>query len=305
MGALAAIGAKILLAGGLGFGLRRSGFVSERFAEDLGRLLMQVITPFAVVVAAARPYSRELAGSVGTTSAVLVGYFTLCAVAMWGLSLALPLDRDTRHAFVNLITFPNMTFIGMPIVQELYGQDGLLCAVAGNLVFNLAFFTFGEHNMAPGRRFSIWRAVKSPVVLACVVAVVIYFAPWEVPSVVSGAFGMVGATMAPVAMMIVGFGLADSALADLIRNPYGYLVNVLRLLVWPVAILALGLLLGLDPLGSEVAAVMCGLPCGTMTVVLAAQHRTAYQFSAQTVVQSNVLMFVSLPLVLSLVQIWR
>jgi predicted permease len=304
VGALIAIGAKIILAGGLGFGLRRSGFVSERFAGDLGRLLMQVITPFAVVVAASRPYSAKLAEAIGATSATLLGYFVLSAVAMWALSRALPIDRDQRHAYVNQIVFPNMTFIGMPIIQELYGLDGLLCAVAGNLVFNLAFFTFGEHNMVPGRRFSFQRVVKSPVVIACVAAVVLYFGRIDLPDALTGALGMIGAVMAPLAMMIVGFGLADSALADLIKNPYGYLVNFLRLAAWPVAILAAGRLLGLDPLGANVAAVMCGLPCGTMTVVLAAQHRTAYQFSAQTVVQSNVLMFATLPAVLWLTQLW-
>ncbi|MDR1634183.1 MAG: AEC family transporter [Bifidobacteriaceae bacterium] len=304
MGALIAVGAKVVLAGALGFGLRRSGFVTERFAQDLGRLLMQVITPFAVVVAASRPYSRELAAAVGTTSAMLAGYFVVCVLLVVLLARALPLDRDTRRAFINLVIFPNMTFIGMPIIQELYGQNGLLCAVAGNLVFNLAFFTVGEHNMAPGRKFSLVRVFKSPVVVACVLAVALYFAPWSLPAELNGALGMIGAAMAPLAMMIVGFGLADSAPADLIRNPYGYVINFLRLLIWPVALLAAGRWLGLDPLGVNVAAVLCGLPCGTMTVVLAAQHRTAYQFSAQTVVQSNVLMFASLPLVFWLVQLW-
>ncbi|MDR1119015.1 MAG: AEC family transporter, partial [Bifidobacteriaceae bacterium] len=152
MGALISVGAKVVLAGSLGYALRRSGFVSERSAGDLGRLLMQVVTPFAVLAAAARPYSPKLALSVGTTAAALAAYFAAAILAMWALSRALPLDRDTRHAFVNLVVFPNMTFIGLPIIAELYGWDGLLCAVAGNLVFNLAFFTYGEHNMAPERR---------------------------------------------------------------------------------------------------------------------------------------------------------
>jgi predicted permease len=176
--------------------------------------------------------------------------------------------------------------------------------VAGNLVFNLAFFTFGEHNMVPSRRFSVKRVLKSPVVIACLVAVALYFLPVQLPQALNGALGMVGAAMAPLAMMIVGFGLADSQLIGLIRNPYGYLINSLRLLVWPVAMLAAARLLGLDSLGGDVAVIMAALPCGTMTVVLAAQHRTAYQFSAQTVVQSNVLMFLTLPVVFRLMQIW-
>ncbi|MDR0592000.1 MAG: AEC family transporter [Bifidobacteriaceae bacterium] len=304
MGALIGIGAKVVLAGGLGFGLRRSGFVSGRFAEDLGRLLMRVITPFAIVVAASQAYSPDLARSVGTTAAISAVYFVVAGLGAWGASKILPLDTDTRHAFVNLVVFPNVTFIGMPIVTELYGTPGLLCSVAGNLVFNLAFFTFGEHNMVKGRRFSLRPLVKSPVIIACLAAVGLYFSPVQLPSAVSGALGMIGAAMAPLAMMIVGFGLADSSLADLVKNPYGYLVNLLRLIAWPLVILAVVRLAGLDPLGGQVAAVMYGLPCGTMTVLLAAQHRTAYQFSAQTVVQSNVLMFISLPVIFWLIQVW-
>jgi predicted permease len=304
MGALIAVGAKIVLAGGIGFGLRRSGFVSARFAEDLGRLLLQVITPFAVVVSASQTYSPNLAKSIGVTAAISVGYFLLVVMTTWGLSLTLPLDRDTRHAVVNLVTFPNVAFIGLPIITELYGEEGLLCAVAANLVFNLAFFTFGEHNMLKGQRFSIRRGLTSPVVIACVLAVAIYFAPFQLPAALNGALGMIGAAMAPLAMMIVGFGLADSDLGDLIKNPYGYMVNFLRLIIWPVLVLAAMRWLHLDTLGGAVAVVMYALPCGTMTVVLAARHRTAYQFSAQTVVQSNCLMFITLPLVLWLIRIW-
>jgi predicted permease len=232
-------------------------------------------------------------------------YFVLAATSAWAVSKALPLDSDSRHAFVNLVTFPNVTFIGMPIVTELYGAAGLLCSVSGNLIFNLAFFTFGEHNMVKGSEFSFLRLARSPVIIACLLAVVLYFSPWTLPAALNGAFEMIGAAMAPLAMMIVGFGLADSDLADLVKNPYGYLTNLARLVVWPITVLAAVRLTGLDSLGGEVAAVMYGLPCGTMTVVLAARHRTAYQFAAQTVVQSNVLMFASLPFLFWLIQLWR
>jgi predicted permease len=305
VGVLIGVGAKVLLAGGLGFGLRRSGFVSAQFAQDLGRLLIWVITPFAIVVAAAQPYSPELARSVVTVTLISAPYFALAAVSAWAAAKAMPLDGNTRRAFVNLVTFPNVTFIGLPIITELYGTPGLLCSVAGNLVFNLVFFTFGQHNMIPGRRFSMKPLVKSPIMIACGAAVVLYFSPVALPEALGDALGMIGGAMAPLAMMIVGFGLADSNLADLVKNPYGYLANLLRLVVWPLAILAVVRLAGLDGIGGEVAAIMYGLPCGTLTVVLAAQHRTAYQFAAQTVVQSNVLMFATLPALFWAVQLWQ
>ncbi|MDR1799407.1 MAG: AEC family transporter [Bifidobacteriaceae bacterium] len=303
MEALAAIGVKVVLAGALGFGLRRSGFISAQFADDLGRLLVQVITPFAIVMSASHPYSPSMARSLGTVALIAVPYFGLVILSSWGLSRVLPFTPDTGRAFVNLVTFPNVTFIGIPIITELYGVPGLLCSVVVNLVWTFVFFTFGERNMGAGR-FSLLRLVKSPAIVACVLAVVLFFSRVELPSVVAGAMSMMGGAMAPLAMMVVGFGLADSDLGDLFKNPFGYLANGLRLLVWPLLILVVVRLAGLDTLGGEAAVVMFALPCGTMTVLLAAQHKRAYQFSAQTVVQSNALMFVTLPVVFWLIRTW-
>ncbi|MDR1825596.1 MAG: AEC family transporter [Bifidobacteriaceae bacterium] len=303
MEALIAIGAKVVLAGALGFVLRRRGVISAQFAEDLGKLLVDVIAPFAILMAAAHPYTPAMARSLGTAVLIAVAYFPLAILTSWLVARALPVDRDTRHAFVNLVVFPNCIFVGLPIITELYGAPGVLCVVVITLVWNLVFFTFGERNLGSGR-ISPLSLVKSPNIIACVLAVAWFFSRVDLPVALTGALGMMGAAMAPLAMMVVGFGLADSGLADLIKNPAGYIANFLRLLVWPVAILAVARLCGLDPLASDVAAVLFGLPCGTMTVLLAAQHRRAYQFSAQTVVQSNALMFATLPVVFWLIQVW-
>jgi predicted permease len=302
---LVGIGLKVVLAGALGFGLRRRGFVSGQLAQDLGRLLLSVIAPFAILAAASRPYTPELGKSLLTVAGLSAGYFLLAIAGGWALSRVLPLDANAKRAFTCLVAFPNVTFIGLPIITELFGTPGLLCGVVVNLFFNLMFYTFAEHHMGTKGRFD-WRAVvKSPVVWACVLAIVVFLARIPVPQVVTDALTMIGAAMAPIAMMIVGFGLADSYLGDLIKNPYGYLVNLFRLAIWPVAILAVSRLLGLDPLAANAAAVLFGLPAGTMTVVLAARNRVAYQFAAQTVVQSNVLMFLTVPLLYLLVTTWQ
>jgi predicted permease len=140
--------------------------------------------------------------------------------------------------------------------------------------------------------------------LACIVAIVLFFLPWRIPDVAQGAIDMMGACMAPLAMMIIGFGLADSSLAGMVRNPLGYLVSALRLVVLPLAVLVASKLLGLDPLAGSVSTIMFAMPCATMTVVLAAQFKTGYEFAAQSAVQSNVLMFATLPAVFALVNAW-
>jgi len=304
MGALIGVGAKVVLAGALGFGLRKSGFVSSQLASDLGKLLISVIAPIAILAAACRPYSNELAGTLGTATVISVAYFTLAIVVAWTLMKLLPVELSEGRVFVLLTTFPNMTFIGIPIVTELYGTAGLLCAVVGNLMFNLVFFSFGEAYMGTTGKISVKALVKSPVLMACVLAIIIFFSRIPVPSALVGGLDMIGAAMAPVAMMIVGFGLAESYLGQLIRKPLGYLASFLRLIFWPLVVLSVTRLLGMDHLAANVMAVLFGLPCGTMTVVLAARNRVAYHFAAGAVVQSNVLMFATMPFIYWLINTW-
>jgi predicted permease len=298
------IGLKILLAGGVGYFLRARGVISEQLVKELGGLLTTVFVPFAIISAANEPFSRELVTSLGTTAGLTLGLILFSILVAWLISKTLPVDQATKHAFVVLVTFPNNMFVGLPFALELFGTPGLLCTIAATLVFNLFFFTFGEGYMARGANFSPWKQLRSPVVLASVAAVIIFTAQIPIPAQLDNAMGMIGAAMAPVAMMIVGFGLADSDLKDLVKNPFGFLVSGLRLIVLPLLVLVAARLLGLDAQGANVAVLIASLPSGTLTAVLAAKYGTAYQFTSQTVVQTNVLMFATVPLLNLLTQIW-
>jgi predicted permease len=304
MNTLIAIGAKIVLAGALGYFLRKRGLISHEVAQGVGFLLMSVVTPFAILGAAGRKFSPTLAESLATTACIALVYYPLFIILMKLVAKVLRIDDAERRAFVNLTVFPNVTFIGIPIVAQMFGPDGLLCSVVGNLIFNGLFFSFGMNNMDRHSRFSMKKFFSSPLVLACIAAMILFFLPWRIPGAMQGAIEMMGACMAPLAMMIIGFGLADSSLAGLVRNPLGYLVSLLRLVVLPLAILTASKLLGIDHLAGAVSTIMFAMPCATMTVVLAAQFKTGYQFAAQSAVQSNVFMFATLPAVFFLVNNW-
>ena len=43
--------------------------------------------------------------------------------------------------FVSSVVFCNITFVGYPILQELYGNIGLLCAIMFSMIYNVLFYT--------------------------------------------------------------------------------------------------------------------------------------------------------------------
>jgi predicted permease len=274
--------------------------VGERFGVDVNNLLLAVVAPCAMLSSASAPFTSALAGQVGVAALIAAVYFALAWPALALVARTLPLPAGDRRMFVNLAVMANTGFIGFPVAFELFGGPGLLCAVGINLLYNLVAFTVGVRWLAASQRLSAAQVLLTPPLVSAVAAIGLFLAPFRLPGVVQGALDMVAGMMTPLAMMIIGISLAESYLPNLAHNGWGYLVCLVRLLALPALVWGVLALAGVSGLGARVAVVLCALPSGTVNVILGAKHGVGYRFAVETVVQSNVLMFATLPLVLAL-----
>jgi predicted permease len=301
MSALVGIGLKILLGGGIGYAARRGGMVGDRFGAQINALLLAVVAPAAIIASASSTrFSPDLAGDLGTGAAIAAIYFAVAWAGLAPASRILPLPRDERHMMVNLSVMPNTGFVGFPVAYEMFGPQGLLCAAAVDLVYNLVAYTVGLRWLTSSHPPRPREMLRNSPLLASVCAIVLFFSPVHLPGVVTEAVGMVGAMMTPLAMMILGISLAESSLPDLWRNTWGYLACGLRLVVLPAAVWAGLRFAGVGGLAAQVAVVSLAMPSGTLNAILGGRYDVGYRFAVHTVVQSNVLMFVTLPMVLLL-----
>jgi predicted permease len=301
--ALAVIALKILAGGGIGFWARRRGVVGEAFGVEVSNLLLAVVAPCAILSSAATNRGQDVTAGLGTAALIAVAYFALSWGTMAPLASVLPLPRGDRRMFANLAVMPNTGFIGYPVAFELFGGPGLLCAAAIDLVYNLVAYSVGLRWLTSERRPPARELLRNPPLWAALGAVGLLFAPFTVPDAIQQALAMVGAAMTPLAMIVIGVSLAESALVELLRNSWGYLVAFLRLLAWPVAVWAALRGLGVDGLAADVAVVSLALPSGALCVIFGARYDVGYRFAVHSVVQSNVLMFATLPLILFLLGI--
>jgi predicted permease len=298
--ALVGIGLKALAGGAIGYWAKKRGVVGDRFAVDINNLLLAIVAPCAMLSSASQEFSETLAADLGLTAVITAAYFLIASPALALISMTLPLPLGDRRMFASLCVMANTGFIGFPVAYELFGSRGLLCATAVNLLYNLVAFTAGIRWLDTNEPLRLRGVLLNPPLVSSVIAIGLFFAPFRLPSAVQGVFDMIGGTMTPLALMIVGLSLAETYLPELVRNLWGYAVSAIRLLVLPSLVWAVLWLIGVDGLGAQVAVVMAALPCGTFNVILGARYDTGYRFAVHSVVQSNVLMFATLPLILLL-----
>ncbi|WP_295584985.1 AEC family transporter [uncultured Oscillibacter sp.] len=292
---------KVALLVALGYVLTRRGLLTERFQKDLTAFMMQVALPANVLTTASNPFSAALSKNLLITVAVALVYY-IAALALTALvGRALPLERRERAMFTLMAVFANTAFLGFPLISELLGQEGLLYAVVFNMVWLVFFFTIGISMVSMQRQIRIKSILSMPVTIASLAAVVLYVSPFRFPVFIQDTLSTLGSMVVPISMLLIGCSLVPIRPVEILKDPWSYAVNVLRLAVFPLAVLGiLCLIPGVPHLVALVCAVMCCLPSASLSVVFAQQYDCAPAFASRAVVQGMVLMIVTIPLFITL-----
>jgi predicted permease len=136
--------------------------------------------------------------------------------------------------------------------------------------------------------------------ICSVLALILFCLPWRMPALAHDAIALVGDTMTPLAMMVVGMSLAETYLPTLLRDGWAWLTAGVRMVLIPAALIGVLALAGANGLGAHVLAVLLALPCGNMNVIQGSQYNVAYDFAVHTVIMTNVTMFATVPLAILL-----
>lgn len=149
--------------------------------------------------------------------------FAIGALLFWFVGRAMRLARPTVGALTLVGGFGNTSFVGLPMIESLYGASGMpLGLLIDQLGSYLALSTVGimaaafygdEQGGAALTMHSIARKVFTfPPFVAMLLALVLV--PTRFPEPLALALGRIGDTLAPLALLSVGLQLRFGALCE-------------------------------------------------------------------------------------------
>lgn len=291
---------KILLMVLFGFMLKKIGIINDEFQKGLSNLLLNAILPVSILSSSSNPFSKELSKGLIITAVLCLIYYVFTLIFTHFIARILKIDNATKKIFITMSVFANVGFIGFPIANELYGNHGMLYAVIYNMFYQIFLFTYGINLLSNKGKFNISSIFKSPVSLSSFAAIIIYLSPYRFPKFISESLSTIGGMMVPLSMMIIGCTLVGMKSTEIFKDKYSYFVSLLRLVIFPLAIIAILLLIGIKGEVAVIIAVLTGLPSGSLNVILAEQYNCNPKYAARTVIQSMVLMTVMLPVIIFL-----
>ncbi len=282
----------------IGVVLYKKKLVSDQGAADLGKLLVYIILPSAIINSYNIEYSAQRAR--GLALSFLLAVLAL-AVSVVFSRLIFPGGKGIECFGA---AFSNAGFMGIPLVSAVIGPDAVYYAAAFVAILNLLQWTYGVFVISGNREaISLKKIITNPVLISLVIGVIIFFLPFRLPTVLTSAISGLSALNAPVAMLTIGFYLAQTSLKAIFTSKPAYQVSAVRLLVIPALT---GVLLFLLPLGSVeeklTIMILAAAPVGANVTVYARLYGGDYVQSVKEVVLSTLFSILTMPVIVSLFQ---
>lgn len=291
---------KIAVMIALGYTLRKINIITESLQKGLTDILLKAILPLSILMSANYAFNSALFHGMLIVAAAAVGFYVIGLTGMTFFSKTLSLPENERKIIVTMTVFANTGFFGFPIMLALFGQPGLLLAVIFNMFYNLFMYTYGINLLSGKGGYDIKSILLNPITIASIASIVIFVSPFRFPAILASPIEDIGAMSVPISMIIMGASLAKIPLLDILKDKYSYLVSGIRLVLFPILMLLVMRLLSVSSLTATVCVLMAALPCGTMNVIFAEKYDCAPEFASRTVIQSLVLMIITLPLMILL-----
>ncbi len=267
----------------------------------MSAILVYAGTPFLVVRSFMRlPFSMETVWNM-----VWFFFATLITQAVFMLIVYGVIRKRANESKYRVMAIGsvvgNVGFFGMPVLTAIFPDNPLLACYSSifMLTMNLLIFTVGVFCLTGDKKYmSLRSAIFNPTIFSFAIAIPVFVFGLgdHVPTVLKGAISTVGDMTTPLCMFILGIRLASAPLKDIFSRPIVYVTAALKLLIFPLFCYAAVYFLPLSDVFKASVLILSGMPCASVLLNLAEMHRSEMKMSANCLLVSTLLSFLTIPL---------
>lgn len=289
----------ILFAVGIGYLAHRLGYLGGEINQKLSKLILNITTPALILSSMANEENLPSVGEVLSILFVAVVFY----VMEFAFALIVPKLVGGTPKEIGvwrfLLCFPNVGFIGYPLVEAIFGHTGLFYAVILVMPFNLLNYSLGPLMLSGKIRFH-WKQLLSPCILMALLTLILTLAGIHVPPMIGAMAEIVGDVNIPLSLLVLGSMLAGMSARKVLTSVRMWILSAVRLLAMPAALGVVLHLMGTDPLVLGVAVAQMAMPVAVNGTMLCLEFDGDVEAMAQVTFMTTVLSIVTIPLAVSL-----
>ena len=218
-------------------------------------------------------------------------------------------DPGTAILKAGLLAFPDMVFMGVPILHQLFGPASLFPILVANLIPTLIIIPLtslvleigSDRPTSAGNAFfsSVLHALRQPQVWAPIAGAALVILNVPIPGFAISSLQFMGQPTTGLSLFVVGLIVSE----EKVRLTLAVAVDSLfKNLLHPAAMLVTVYAFGVTGVLAREAILLAAIPSAVLTTMFAEEYNILTSESSTTILATRVLSFVTIPLVFMLTQ---
>lgn len=281
-----------------GYILAKKKVIRTQDADVLSKLVLYVACPASIISSFQIQLTNE--NMMGFLISLIGGalFHALFIFLAWLLGKKLKLSAIEKASMI----YANAGNLIIPLVTMVLGKE-MVIYCSGTLIVTTILQWTHCRELISGIKANDWKKIMTNInIIAIITGILLFLFNVQLPSVVGNAVSAMSSLLAPLSMFVVGIILSTANLKEVFMNKRAYMVCFFRLILFPLAAMAVFLLSGLTKAAPNAPAILMVtmLAASAPSASTVAQFASLYHNDAQQAsiinVMSVLLCIITIPL---------
>lgn len=287
---------------GLGYLLMKIHVLDEGFNKKLNTLLLNVTTPALILSSVMGGDNLQDGQTVLFVFMVAIGVYVLLPLLGIVIVKLLRVPQCQSGLYVFMTVFSNIGFMGFPVMKAIFGNGAVFYTAIFNMIFNIFVYTLGIYliNLGSGAKTNFQlKNLRSPGIIACLMALLIYFMSIQTPVIIAETCDMVGSITTPIAMLLIGATLANINIKDIFSELRLYPYTIIKQIIIPIVAFPILKFFIKDSYILGITLVMLAMPVANSAVLFSQEYGGDVELAAKSVFITTLISVVTIPAIVS------
>ncbi|MGX8700947.1 AEC family transporter [Caproiciproducens sp.] len=277
----------------IGYLCGKTGLVTKRGAQQITSILLNAVMPCLIISSL-----QSIIGQIGIKALISAVFWSAFAMILAILASMLFFRKhpDGQKKILRFAAaYSNSGYMGIPLVEAVFGSTGVAYAAMYNAVFSFFMWTHGYASVSSQRAPDWKKIATNPGILGLAVAFPLFAFSVRLPEILASPIDSLASMNTPLAMIVVGIYISGINLKELFTDRDLYLLSVLRLVLIPGLTLLLMLPFGIDKTVASTVLLLCAAPSATVTAMFAVRFGGDAKLASKAVALTTLFSVATMP----------
>lgn len=275
--------------------------ITEEVNKGLRKILLEITLPLLIVNSFTFTFDDSMKKNVFMAFIYSAIFMLIGGIISYVFLMPLKSEKKKILHFANV--FSNCGFIGFPLINSIYGAEGVVYTSIFNMIFTIALWTYGVMIFTNSiSKENIKKVFVNPAVIAVYIGIIIMVFKISLPTFIIDTTKIVGDMTAPISMIIVGSILSKVKIKDIFKEISIYYGALIKLIIIPSILYLISLLIKDRSNVINTLIILQGMPAAAMTSILAADYNKEKEYSAIVVFVTTLLSMFTIPILAQIIK---